>query len=74
MPGPWDSAAKRLLREMPQHIVSWLLADAQFERALPTELKSRNIFADGLYAVTEYGQPAFCLQKGEPRLMWCRRW
>ena len=21
MPGPWDSAGKRLLREMPQHIV-----------------------------------------------------
>jgi len=58
MPGPWDSAGKRLLREMPQHIVSWLLKGATFVRALPTELKSRNIFADGVYEIIVNGEPA----------------
>jgi hypothetical protein len=58
MPGPWDSAGKRLLREAPQHVVSWLLKGATFLRTLPTELKSRNIFADGLYEITAHGQPA----------------
>lgn len=58
MPGPWDSAGKRLLREIPQHIVSWLLKGATFVRALPTELKSRNIFADGVYEIRVNGEPA----------------
>lgn len=58
MPGPWDSAGKRLLREMPQHVVTWLLTGATFVRTLPTELKSRNIFADGLYEITVNDQPA----------------
>jgi predicted transposase YdaD len=58
MPGPWDSAGKRLLREVPQHVVSWLLKGATFLRTLPTELKSRNIFADGLYEIQVHGQPA----------------
>ncbi len=48
MPGPFDNAAKRLLREKPQHFVSWLVAGGVFRRILPNELKSRNIFADGL--------------------------
>ena len=58
MPGPWDSAGKRLLREMPQHVVSWLLKGATFVRALPTELKSRNIFADGVYEIAVNDEPA----------------
>jgi hypothetical protein len=58
MPGPWDSAGKRLLREMPQHVVTWLLKGATFVRTLPTELKSRNIFADGLYEIIVNRQPA----------------
>src|SRR5579859_4779443 len=58
MPAPWDSAGKRLLRETPQHIVSWLLKGATFVRALPTELKSRNIFADGVYEIRVNGEPA----------------
>lgn len=58
MPGPWDSAGKRLLREMPQHVVTWLLRGATFVRTLPTELKSRNIFSDGLYEITVHDQPA----------------
>ena len=58
MPGPWDSAGKRLLREMPQHVVTWLMREATFVRTLPTELKSRNIFADGVYEITVDEQPA----------------
>ncbi len=58
MPGPWDSAGKRLLREMPQHVVSWLIKGATFLRILPSELKSRNIFADGLYEIKVNGKPA----------------
>lgn len=58
MPGPWDSAGKRLLRERPQQIVSWLLKGATFVRALPTELKSRNSFADGVYEIMVNGDPA----------------
>ncbi len=58
MPGPWDSAAKRLLKEKPQHIVSWLMKDGVFVRELPTELKSWNLHADGLYAIEVDGQPA----------------
>lgn len=58
MPAQWDSAGKRLLREMPQHVVTWLLAGAIFHRSLATELKSRNIFADGLYAILVDNKPA----------------
>ncbi|HEY6542524.1 MAG TPA: hypothetical protein VIZ18_16395 [Ktedonobacteraceae bacterium] len=58
MPGPWDSAGKRLLREMPQNVVTWLLRGATFVRTLPTELKSRNIFADGVFEISVNEQPA----------------
>jgi predicted transposase YdaD len=58
MPGPFDSAAKRLLREKPQHFVSWLVVEGVFRRILPNELKSRNIFADGLFSIIVNEQPA----------------
>src|SRR5260370_29343258 len=58
MPGPFDNAAKRLLREKPQHFVSWLVAGGIFRRILPNELKSRNIFADGLFSIIVNEQPA----------------
>jgi predicted transposase YdaD len=58
MPGPFDNAAKRLLREKPQHFVSWLVAGGVFRRILPNELKSRNIFADGLFSIVVNEQPA----------------
>src|SRR5947209_2710158 len=58
MQGPWDSAGKYLLRMIPQHIVSWLLAGAIYEGTLSTELKSRNIFADGLFTIRVHGRPA----------------
>ncbi len=56
MPGPFDSAAKRLLREKPEHYVTWLVDQATFVRQLPTELKSRNVFADGLFSIKVNGK------------------
>jgi predicted transposase YdaD len=58
MPGPFDNVAKRLLREKPQHFVSWLVAGGVFRRILPNELKSRNIFADGLFSIVVNEQSA----------------
>jgi predicted transposase YdaD len=58
MPGPFDNATKRLLRQKPQHFVSWLVPEGTFKRNLSVELKSRNIYADGLFAITVNGQPA----------------
>ena len=58
MPGPYDNATKRLLREKPQHFVSWLVPEGLFKRNLSVGLKSRNIYADGLFAITVNEQPA----------------
>ena len=58
MPGPFDNATKRLLREKPQHFVSWLVPEGIFKTNLSVELKSRNIYADGLFAITVNEQPA----------------
>jgi predicted transposase YdaD len=58
MAGPWDSAGKLLMRLIPQHIVTWLLEGAVYIRTLSPELQSRDIFADGLFAVMENGLPA----------------
>ena len=58
MPGPFDNVTKRLLREKPQHFVSWLVAEGTFLRILSNELKSRNIFADGLFSITVNEEPA----------------
>ncbi len=58
MPGPFDNVTKRLLREKPQHFVSWLVAEGIFLRILSNELKSRNIFADGLFSITVNEKPA----------------
>lgn len=58
MPGPFDNATKRLLREKPQHFVSWLVPEGIFRRNLSVELKSRNIYADGLFAITVNELPA----------------
>lgn len=58
MPGPYDNATKRLLREKPQHFVSWLVPEGIWKQHLSVELKSRNIYADGLFAITVNEQPA----------------
>src|SRR6266700_2054770 len=58
MPGPFDNATKRLLREKPQHFVSWLVPEGIFKRNLSVEFKSRNIYADGLFSITVNELPA----------------
>lgn len=72
MPGPFDNATKRLLREKPQHFVSWLVPEGIFKRNLSVELKSRNIYADGLFAITVNELPALLhteFQTGQDGLM-----
>ncbi len=72
MPGPYDNATKRLLREKPQHFVSWLVPEGVFKQNLSVELKSRNIYADGLFAITVNEQPALLhteFQTGKDGLM-----
>ena len=72
MPGPFDNATKRLLREKPQHFVSWLVPEGIFKQHLSVELKSRNIYADGLFAITVNEQPALLhteFQTGKDGLM-----
>ncbi len=72
MPGPFDNATKRLLREKPQHFVSWLVPEGIYKENLSVELKSRNIYADGLFAITVNEQPALLhteFQAGKDGLM-----
>ncbi len=72
MPGPFDNATKRLLREKPQHFVSWLVPEGIFKTNLSVELKSRNIYADGLFAITVNELPALLhteFQTGKDGLM-----
>ncbi len=72
MPGPFDNATKRLLREKPQHFVSWLVPEGIFKRNLSVELKSRNIYADGLFSITVNELPALLhteFQTGKDGLM-----
>jgi predicted transposase YdaD len=72
MPGPFDNATKRLLREEPQHFVSWLVPGGIFKSNLSVELKSRNIYADGLFAITVNELPALLhteFQTGKDGLM-----
>jgi hypothetical protein len=42
----WDDLMKMLAGANPQHLVSWLLPGAHFEKELVTELKNRTIEAD----------------------------
>ncbi len=72
MPGPFDNATKRLLREKPQHFISWLVPEGIFKRNLSVELKSRNIYADGLFSITVNELPALLhteFQTGKDGLM-----
>jgi hypothetical protein len=48
----WDDLMKMLAGANPQHLVSWLLPGAHFEKELVTEMKNRTIEADLLYIVT----------------------
>ena len=53
----WDFLLKKVLRENPQQIVSWLLKGATFISELPVELKRKSIYADALFRVVFCGQP-----------------
>ena len=57
MPGPWDSAMKRLVGEIPQDLVTWLLRGAHFVQEAPYHLKNRNIDADLLYHILVEDRP-----------------
>ena len=50
-PQPWDSSIKSLVRQNPQSLVSFLLADAVFESEINRELKDLSVTADTLYTV-----------------------
>ena len=52
----WDDSMKRLIREYPQHFVSWLLMGALFQETVSIELKNRTREADFLLEVTLNGQ------------------
>jgi hypothetical protein len=52
MPKEWDDSMKRLVRENPQHFVSWILPGAVFKRAMSLELKNRTRQTDYLPEVT----------------------
>jgi hypothetical protein len=52
----WDDSMKRLIRENPQHFVSWVLPGAQFKRAMSIELKNRTRETDYLPEVTLNGK------------------
>jgi predicted transposase/invertase (TIGR01784 family) len=48
----WDDTIKRLIRENPQHFISWVLEDAEYKDALSLELKNSTREADALLAAT----------------------
>ncbi|MFL5659112.1 MAG: hypothetical protein ACJ8CB_33625 [Ktedonobacteraceae bacterium] len=52
MPKDWDDSMKRLIRENPQHFVSWVLPGAVFKRAMSIELKNRTRETDYLPEAT----------------------
>jgi hypothetical protein len=52
MPKNWDDSMKRLIRENPQHFVSWVLPGAVFKRAMSIELKNRTRETDYLPEAT----------------------
>lgn len=49
---PWDGKMKRVLTEIPQDTVDWLLAEATFISVLPTELEDETIYADLLFEIS----------------------
>lgn len=56
MPKVWDDTMKRLIRENPQHFVSWLLQGAEYKDTLSVELKNWTRETDFLLAVKHYDQ------------------
>ncbi len=48
---PWDGKSKRVLTEIPQDTVDWLLPGAKFVSNLSPELEDETIYADLLFEV-----------------------
>jgi hypothetical protein len=53
----WDQYTKRLVRESPQSLVSFLVPSAVFEHVVDRELQVPSLFADGLCEVTWREEP-----------------
>ncbi|MBV9228037.1 MAG: Rpn family recombination-promoting nuclease/putative transposase [Chloroflexi bacterium] len=58
MTGKYDETMKKFVGANPIDFTDWLFSGAIFDCILPTELQSRNIFADVLCKVTLNGEPA----------------
>lgn len=55
---PWDGKSKRVLTEIPQDTVDWLLPGAKFVSNLSPELEDETVYADLLFEVIVNGQRA----------------
>ena len=55
---PWDGKSKRVLTEIPQDTVDWLLPGAKFVSNLSPELEDETVYADLLFEVRINGQRA----------------
>ena len=53
---PWDGKMKRVLTEIPQDTVDWLLAGAKFISILSSELEDETIYTDLLLEISIDGQ------------------
>lgn len=53
---PWDGKMKRVLTEIPQDTVDWLLAGAKFISVLSSELEDETIHPDLLLEISIDGQ------------------
>lgn len=55
---PWDGKSKRVLTEIPQDTVDWLLPGAKFVSNLSPELEDETVYADLLFEVIVNGKRA----------------
>ncbi len=54
---PYDESMKKFVGANPQSFIDWLHPGANFVRAFPTELQSRDIFVDALCEIALDGEP-----------------
>ena len=50
---PWDGKMKRVLTEIPQDTVDWLLAGAKFISVLSSELEDETTYTDLLLEISQ---------------------
>ena len=73
----WDQYTKRLVRQSPQSLVSFLVPSAVFEQVVDRELQVPALMADGLCEVTWRGEPILLhveFQKSRDTNMGRRMW